>query len=348
MKKRPLKSMRLYFSIMVVSVVILTIVLAGLITFFLDWMNVTWLSNLNLMLQIALYCTFLGILIAAIFNKSIITPIKKLSNASCEVAKGDFTVNPVCKSNLNEMKELFENFRIMVAELGATETLRNDFVMNVSHEIKTPINAIEGYATLLQDKNQTEAEKDEYISKIIYNTKRLSSLVGNILMLSKVESQNIPLKKTLYALDEQIRQAIVSLESKWLDKEIEFDVELDSVKYTGVETLMYHVWSNLLDNAIKFTPRQGLISIQLKNGGGQAVCSISDTGPGMPEETKAHIFDKFYQGDTSHQSEGNGLGLALVKQIVDIGKGTIEVSSTVGKGSIFTITLPNPASNNIL
>ncbi|NLZ74123.1 MAG: HAMP domain-containing histidine kinase, partial [Bacteroidales bacterium] len=240
--------MRQYFSVIVILVVSMMILLASLINFFIVQLEITWLSNLNPIIMITLYCTVLGTLIAAIFNKSIITPIKKLSNASREVAKGDFTVKTDYKSNLNEMKELFENFNIMVSELGATETLRNDFVSNVSHEFKTPINAIEGYVTLLQDKNQTDADKDECISKIIYNTKRLTSLVGNILMLSKVESQNIPFKKNLYILDEQIRQTIVSLETKWLEKEIEFDVELDNVQYMGLETLMYQVWSNLLEN----------------------------------------------------------------------------------------------------
>lgn len=340
MKKKLFQSMRLYFAIMAVTVVVATIVFAGVVNLIFEWMNITWLANLNPIGQITLYCTFVGIFIAFLFDKSIIKPIKKLSNASREVAKGDFTVNPTCKTNLNEMNGLFENFRIMVKELGTIETLRNDFVSNVSHEIKTPINAIEGYATLLQDKNQTEAEKDECIEKIIYNTKRLSSLVGNILVLSKVENQNIPLKKNSYALDEQIRQVIVSMESKWMKKEIELDVELDSVKFTGIETLMYHVWSNLLDNAIKFTPRYGMIFIALKGGSKKIVFSIADTGVGISEKMEEHIFDKFYQGDASHQSEGNGLGLALVKQILDISQGTIEVSSTVGEGAKFTVTLP--------
>ncbi|MGN6711591.1 sensor histidine kinase [Anaerocolumna jejuensis] len=340
MKKKLFNSMRLYFSIMVVFVVVATIIFAGIINLLFTWMNITWLAHLSPIVQITLYCTFVGIFIAFIFDKSIIEPIKKLSNASREVAKGDFSVNPSSKSNLNEMNELFENFRIMVTELGAIETLRSDFVSNVSHEIKTPLNAIEGYATLLQDKNQSEEEKEECILKIVNNTKRLSSLVGNILMLSKVENQSIPLKKTKFALDEQIRQAIVSFESKWMEKELELDVELDSVSYTGMEALMYHVWSNLLDNAIKFTPKYGNISIMLKSGGQQIVCTITDTGVGIPEEAKEHIFDKFYQGDVSHQSEGNGLGLALVKQILDISKGTIEVSSTVGEGAKFIIKLP--------
>jgi signal transduction histidine kinase len=332
--------MKWYFSITVILAVAFTIVLAGFVTHVFDLLKVTWPSKLGTVLQVALYCTILGGLIEIIFNKSIIAPIKKLSKVSEEVAKGDFSIGFKGKSELIEMKELFDNFQIMVTELGTIEALRNDFVSNVSHEIKTPINAIEGYATLLQDQNQSDAEKDEWISKIIYNTKRLSSLVGNILMLSKLESQNIPFEQTTYALDEQIRHTIVALESKWHEKEIEFDVALDSVKYTGVENLMYHVWSNLLDNAIKFTPRQGIVSIRLKSSDHQIICSIADTGIGMNEETKAHIFDKFYQGDISHQSEGNGLGLALVKQIVDINKGTIEVVSSVSEGADFIVKLP--------
>ncbi len=342
MKKIQLRSMKWYFSITVILAVAFTILFAGFVTHIFNLLKITWPSNLGIVLQVALYCTILGFLIEIIFNKSIITPIKKLSKASREVAKGDFTIGFDGKSELIEMKELFDNFQVMVTELGTIEALRNDFVSNVSHEIKTPINAIEGYATLLQDKNQTETERDECVLKIMYNTKRLSSLVGNILMLSKLESQNIPFERTTYALDEQIRQTIVALESKWHEKEIEFDVELDSVRYTGVENLMYHVWSNLLDNAIKFTPRQGIVSIRLKSSNEQIICSIADTGIGMNVETKAHIFDKFYQGDVSHQSEGNGLGLALVKQILDINKGTIEVASAISEGAKFMIKLPSP------
>lgn len=332
--------MRVYFSVMVVLVVVLAIGFSILTTIILEQMNITLLSNLNPVLQVTLYCTLLSIFITTIFNKSIINPIKKLSKDSCEVAKGNFTINPDYESNLNEMNELFDSFKVMVDGLSATETLRKDFISNVSHEFKTPINAIEGYATLLQDKSQSDAEKDECVSKIIYNTKRLSSLVGNILMLSKVECSNIPLQKNLYSLDEQIRQSIVSLEAKWLEKEIEFEVELDSVNYNGLESLMYHVWTNLLDNAIKFSSNKGLISIKLKEESNQIVCSISDNGIGMTTDIKARIFDKFYQGDTSHQSEGNGLGLSLVKQIIDISVGKIEVISEAGEGSTFTILLP--------
>lgn len=336
--------MRLYFLFIVIVIVVLTITVSSFATIILSKIRIDWLNNP--ILQITLYCTFLGTSIAAIFNKSIITPIKILSNASRKVAKGDFTIHPECKSDLNEMKELYENFRLMVTELGATEALRNDFISNVSHEFKTPINAIEGYATLLQDKNQTELEKEEYVSKIIYNTKRLSSLVGNMLLLSKVENQNIPLQKSLYFLDEQIRQSIVSLESKWTPKDIEFDVDLDSIMYEGQEALMSHVWTNLIDNAIKFSPQNGLITIELKKKETEIICIISDKGSGMSKETMLRIFDKFYQGDTSHQSEGYGLGLALVKQITDIIQGNIQVSSTVGVGTTFTITLQTSTKFN--
>lgn len=347
MKKRLFNSMRLYFSAMVIFVVVMTIILASAFTFLLNQIKIDLLGNIIPVLQIALYCTFLGVVIAVIFNKSIVAPIKKLSSASCEIAKGNFTVDLDYKSNLNEMNELFENFRVMVNELRATETLRNDFVTNVSHEFKTPINAIEGYVTLLQDKSQSNEEKDECISKIIYNTKRLSSLVGNILMLSKVDSQKVFAKRTNYSLDEQIRQAIVSLESKWVDKKIEFDVELDNTKYYGPEALMYQVWMNLLDNAIKFSSVHGFISVRLMNRGSQITCTIEDQGVGMTKETKERIFDKFYQGDTSHQSEGNGLGLALVKQIIALCKGSIEVSSITGKGSVFTIILAKTFTNQL-
>ena len=219
------------------------------------------------------------------------------------------------------------------------ERERRLFVSNVSHEFKTPINAIEGYTMLLQGE-ELSPDQEEYVEKILFNTQRLSGLVGNILLLSKLENQNIPMKKTEYRLDEQIRQAFLSLETKWTEKEIGFQVELEEVKYTGNEGLFMHIWINLLDNAIKFSPSKGTITMFLKQEQDSVKFILEDEGPGIEDDVKSRIFDKFYQVDGSHKAEGNGLGLALVKRIVDSAGGTIKAENREYGGCRFVIELP--------
>ena len=228
----------------------------------------------------------------------------------------------------------------MPQELRSTEILQTDFVSSVSHEFKTPINAIEGYATLLQDTDGiSEEEREQYVEKIMFNTKRLSSLVGNILLLSKIDNQSIGSKATRFRLDEQIRQSIMLLEPEWVKKDIEFDVDLDDISINGNEALLHHVWDNLIGNAIKFNPQGGSISLRLKETADFVVFTVDDCGPGIAEEAKKHIFDKFYQADTSHKQEGNGLGLALVKQILDVTAGRITVENLEGSGCRFKVEL---------
>ena len=228
----------------------------------------------------------------------------------------------------------------MVQELEATEILQTDFVSNVSHEFKTPISAIEGYATLLQDSDMPISEEQEqYIDKILFNTGRLSHLAGNILLLSKIEHQAIQTRQNWYRLDEQIRQSIVMLEPKWSEKALEFDVDMVDVEYLGNENLICHVWDNLLSNAIKFSPCGGTIYIRMMPEGEKIRFSIENEGPQIREDSMKHIFDKFYQCDSSHKQEGNGLGLALVKQILNLCKGTISVENIPGSGCRFTVIL---------
>ena len=255
------------------------------------------------------------------------------------VADGDFTVQLKEKSALKEVKEINIGFNLMVQELQATEILQTDFVSNVSHEFKTPISAIEGYSTLLQDSDNLSPEQKEYVDKILFNTKRLSSLMGSILLLSKLENQQIPTGKTCYRLDEQIRQAIVSLEEAWDSKNINMDVEMDRIQYTGNESMMHHVWSNLISNAIKFSPENATISISLVQENNAILFSVEDQGPGLSEEAQKHIYDKFYQADGSHKQEGNGLGLTLVKRILTIEGGSIDSENLPEQGCRFTVIL---------
>lgn len=286
-----------------------------------------------------IFNTLISAIITAFLNGKILAPITALSQAMAKVSKGDFTQQLDTNSRIDEIRESYKSFNIMTRELRATEVLQTDFVSNVSHEFKTPINAIEGYTMLLQDEELTE-EQEECIGKILFNTRRLSGLVGNILLLSRLENQNIPMKRETYRLDEQIRQAILSLETKWTEKEIAFEVYMDNVSYKGNEGLLMHIWVNLLDNAVKFSPVKGTIAIALRKEAEMVIFTIADEGPGIPEEVKNRMFDKFYQADDSHKAEGNGLGLALVKRILDLNFGTIEVKNRDYGGCEFTVTLP--------
>lgn len=294
--------------------------------------------NIPNLLWIVIVSIVVGGLVTSFISKKFMTPLTNLSSAMNKVADGDFETQIETESKLDEIQEIYTNFNLMVKELNATETLQSDFVSNVSHEIKTPITAIEGYATLLQDctDNETEAE---YVDKILLNTKRLSELVGNILLLSKVDNKAIQAKKTTYRLDEQIRQTIVMFEPKWSAKEIEFDVDMDEIEYTGDEGLMFHVWNNLIDNAIKFNPVNGFIRIKLEKGDEKIIFTVEDEGCGIKDEEKKHIFNKFYQSDSSHKAEGNGLGLALVKNILTLCSGEISVSDGKNGGAKFTVNL---------
>ncbi|MFR5632719.1 MAG: ATP-binding protein [Monoglobales bacterium] len=285
-------------------------------------------------------CIMLGIVVTVFLTKKISVPINKLQRAMNQVAQRNFTVRIESDSKLNEVQKLYYNFNLMVEELAATETLQSDFVSNVSHEFKTPINAIDGYATLLQGTQGLTLEQEEYVNKILHNTERLSGLVSNILLLSKIENQVIPAKREKFPLDEQIRQAIVALETKWSEKKIELEADLEQVSYIGNEALLLHIWINLIDNAIKFNPVGGKILVCLKASEQNILVAVSDSGCGISQADKKRIFDKFYQADPSRKGEGNGLGLALAYRIAVVHNGYIEAENGAQGGARFTVVLP--------
>ena len=296
-------------------------------------------STLTLVIALVVISLLIGIFITSLLSAQFFSPIRKLARAMEQVADGDFSVRLEDQSSSKEIMEVYSGFNLMAHELSATEILQTDFVSNVSHEFKTPINAIEGYATLLEGCEDLTSEQREYVQKIAFNTSRLSSLVGSILLLSKLENRQIPTGQTRYRLDEQIRQSVVALEPAWAAKDIEFDVELERVEYTGSETMMRHVWDNLISNAVKFNPHGGLVRIRLDKRGRQIRFVIDDCGPGINEEARKRIFDKFYQADSSHKDEGNGLGLALVKRILAFENGEITVENIPGGGCRFAVLL---------
>ena len=296
-------------------------------------------SSILLLVDLLAVSLLIDSVVTTYMSKRFFDPIKKLRTAMEQVADGDFSVRLDTKASSQEIREIYSGFNLMAHELSATEILQTDFVSNVSHEFKTPINAIEGYSTLLQGSENLDADQKAYVDKIVFNTQRLSSLVGSILLLSRLENQQIPTGQTSYRLDEQIRQSIVALEPAWAKKDIEFDVELDRVEYVGNESMMRHIWDNLIGNAIKFNPPCGLVRIRLSNRDENIVFTVEDNGPGISEDAKKHIFDKFYQADNSHKEEGNGLGLALVKRILSICGGDVSAENLNGGGCRFTVVL---------
>ncbi len=281
-----------------------------------------------------------GIILSFFIGKILLAPIKKLQLSMEEVANGNFDIHLKEDSKFDEVEDMFHYFNMMVKELKATETIQTDFISNASHEFKTPLNAIEGYATLLSDNSISNEERELYVEKILFNTKRMNQLVHNVLLLSKLDNHGITKENSVFYLDEQIRQSILFLESKWVEKNIEFDVDFDQIKYYGNEHLLFHVWNNLISNAIKFSPSDGIIKMSLKTSGESIVFLVEDNGAGVDEECKKYIFNKFYQADTSRKEEGYGLGLALVKKIVDLSYGSVEVSNIEPHGARFIVKLP--------
>lgn len=278
------------------------------------------------------------------YKRFILKPVEKLTDAAQKVAEGDFSVRlaPMRKDGKkDEFELLFEDFNTMVSELNSTEILKKDFISNVSHELKTPLAVIQNFSTMLQSDGLSEAERKEYASKISEATKGLSVLVTDILQLSRLENQKIVVNRKNYNLSEQLCRCIIGFEQVWESKNIEINTDLDvSIETYADESLLDIVWNNLLSNALKFTPERGTVEISSKTENGYAVVSVSDSGCGMTEHDLKHIFDKFYQADTSHATKGNGLGLALVYEIITLLKSEITVDSTPDKGSRFTVKIP--------
>ena len=278
--------------------------------------------------------------LAAGMGRSKLRPMDDLVRAMHAVSRGDFSVRVDAEDVPGDMGELASSFNDMATELGGLELFRKDFINNFSHEFKTPIVSIRGFAKQLERDDLTDEQRREYLDIIVTESDRLANMASNVLLLSKLENQTIVTDREDYRLDEQLRRCVLLLEKQWSEKELEPDIELEEIIYCGNEEMMNHVWVNLLNNAIKFSPRGGTLTVRLAREGDAAVCSVRDQGPGMDGDTRRRIFEKFYQGDTAHATEGNGLGLSLVKRIVDLCGGTVSVDSAPGEGSTFSVRLP--------
>lgn len=289
---------------------------------------------------LSLLCT----LIDAIRRKYMIErPVKRITTAAQRLMQGDLSarIEPMHSYDTSDgFDEIIDYFNRMAQELSGMETLRTDFIANVSHELKTPLAVMQNYGTMLQRPDLTQEERIDYAKSITDASRRLSTLITNILKLNKLENQQIhPLDET-FDLGEQLCECLLDFEDVWEEKNIEIETDVEELVLIKSDAeLLSVVWNNLFSNAIKFTPEGGRVSLKLRLDGEYATVRVSDTGCGISREAGEHIFEKFFQGDISHSSKGNGLGLALVKRVVDIVCGDISVESEVGRGSIFTVKL---------
>lgn len=293
-----------------------------------------------------LISSFVGTIISTVVSCHLLRPLRELIAATKTVAKGDFSVQLDSEDQIGEIAELIDSFNLMTRELSGIEMFRSDFINTFSHEFKTPIVSIRGFAKQLQNENLTVEERREYTDIIIAESERLTKLSANILMLSKLEHQMILSDQTEFSLAEQIRSDILLLEKLWSKKNLDIDPDLAEVIYYGNAEILSQLWVNLLSNAIKFTPDGGKIEIVLTQDSDDVKIVVRDNGIGMSAETLQHVFEKFYQGDRSHSSEGNGLGLALVKRIVELSGGSISIESEEGNGTSVYVALPKQRINS--
>lgn len=322
------------------------VVVAALGYFFMAWLvndvfNVkgTYISTSYEVVGTIAFMVLVLVPMSIIFYRARKKEIRILSEGIRHLAEGDFNYKIPLKKRYS-LANVYENFNKMSEELQSVQILRNDFINSYSHEFKTPIASINGFAELLLDKTLSEEEREEYLKIIIEETSRLSKLATNTILLSRLSSQQIVTDTEDYDLGEQIRQCSILLSKVWLEKEIEFTCALPSVIYKGNRELMQHLWINLISNAVEHTPQNGEIAISLHEEAGEIIMNIADSGEGMSEETLKHLFDPYFQADASRSSKGLGLGLSIAKRISELCNGSITVESAVGKGSLFTVKLP--------
>lgn len=281
----------------------------------------------------------MGVIVSLISSYLTMRPVRKVTDAMDGLAKGHFDTR-LELGGFNEARRISESFNKMAQELGSIETLRSDFVNNLSHEFKTPIVSVRGFAKLLAQPNLSAEEQNEYLDIIIRESDRLAAMADHVLTLSRLEHQSIAPPAQGFYLDEQLRRCILLLEQKLSRKQIEIETDLPPCRIISCEELLSQVWVNLLDNAVKFSKEGGQIRVLLRQGESCVEVAVADDGCGIPPEALPHVFDRFWQADRARATEGSGVGLAVVKRILELCGGTIAVESLEGEGSSFIVTLP--------
>lgn len=344
-KEKKVKSKSILRSLITASVTIIV----GMVLFFvavlvlLTMLSITTKSDAYWALIILPVATVFAVPFVYLVNKRAAKHIDTLSNGINRVANGDLTAR--IEDDDPIFRDVYNNFNKMVGEIRSVRELRNGIVDGFSHELKTPISSINGCAKLLLDGNLSEEKSNKYLQIILRDSERMAQFVHDMLLLTKLDAEEIVTDKTEYDLSEQIRDCLIGLSSKWEQKDLNLSVELDDCIYYGNKPLMESVWSNLLSNAVKYTPRGGSVGVKMTVTDDEIKVSVSDTGLGISEEALPHIFDRFYRADSSEG--GHGLGLSIVSKAIALIGGKIDVKSKVGEGSEFIITLKNEKSNNL-
>ncbi|MEA4914409.1 MAG: HAMP domain-containing sensor histidine kinase [Christensenella sp.] len=333
------------FSTVVFLILIITsmiIFVIGILLIRINAINIAKISRHEPMLPIfvlLIISVLVGTVVSFMISRFPLKPLRRVIDATNRLASGDFSVR-LHLAGPSTFGEVETSFNRMAEELGSIEMLRADFVDHFSHEFKTPIVSIKGFAEELKHDDLTPEQRNEYLDIIIHESSRLAQLATNVLNLSRVEKQTILANRERFDLTEQVRRCVLLFENKWEQRRLNLNVELDEVTIEGDEELLSQVWLNLIDNAVKFTPEGGCVDIRLQKGETGVVFLIRDDGYGISEEAQRHIFDKFYQGDASHTVSGNGLGLSIARRIVALHNGDIRCKSEESAGTEFTVELP--------
>jgi signal transduction histidine kinase len=341
-------ALTLLLAVIIFSFMFVTLMLSAFLLYFLlksgviSSLSEARITPTKTVVVITVNSLVLGAIISATISKFPLKPVNKIISQMNRLASGDFKARLEIDSPLYKhpsVKEVTDSFNKMAQELDSTEMLRSDFINNFSHEFKTPIVSIAGFAKLLKRGNLTENQKKEYIDIIEEESLRLSAMATNVLNLTKFENQSILSDVTEFNLSEQLRNSILELEGKWTKKHIEFNIDFDEHKIMGNKDMLKQVWLNLIDNAVKFSPEYGTVEVGVADMGETLSVSVLNYGVEIPIEQREKIFKKFYQADESHTSEGNGIGLALVKNVTDLHGGTVTVDSE-NETTKFTVELP--------
>lgn len=344
--KRPRQrrlTLLVFLVLFVFGILLVSLAISGTFLYLMNYFGLMQPLSGNRLPYILAFLLVVSLLIAVLLTvlagNRTMKPVKKFLNATKEIAAGNFQARIETRGP-EEYNVLAHSFNDMARELGSIETMRDDFVSTISYEFKTPIVSIRGFAKLLKRDDLTRGQQQEYLDIIISESDRLTQLSGNVLLYSRLSSTDRLTGFSDFALDEQLRRAVLQMYEAAEEKQIDIRLDLEPCRITSSEEMLQQVWLNLLDNAVKFTPRGGCVDVQLSDMQDAVCVQVSDTGVGMGEEVKKHIFDKFYQGDASRAEKGNGLGLSLVQRIVELCAGSVSVVSGEGKGTVFTVTLP--------
>lgn len=343
MKNKVTSQLWIYLTILIFfSLVISTLAFFALM-YVLTSLEIVDTNNFRTVPVLLIFGSFsisIGTVVSAFVVRRVLNPIMILRTNMEKVAKRDFTIQMNQHQSIKEVQKLYTSFNTMVRELNSVETLRDEFTTTVSHEFKTPVATIQGYVQLLQNSDLAESERQAYYKRILNGTQQLSTLSDNILNLTKLNNENFLLNKHHFRLDEQIREVILFLQPKWEKQHLEWTIDLENITINGDEEFLHQVWLNLIDNAIKYNYTSGTISVSLTKEDSNCLIEIKDSGIGMTEETVQKMFDRFYQEDTTRKTQGNGLGLSLVKEIIELHEGQITAVSQSGAGTKFCIQIP--------